>query len=148
MCHSLSVRVFDGGVDTVEPDTRNKKGLEVPLPRAPHVGVTGGRFPQAGRKRISRTGAQRFVSQMRHVTGLPDVSQLVRPSVFPRGLIARSFAMRWTVPVPMPSDLATFKIPTPFASCFRTFRSVVLSIFGRPSFTPWATARLRPALMR
>ena len=27
-------------------------------------------------------------------------------------------------------------------------RSVVLSIFGRPSFTPWATARLRPALMR
>ena len=47
-----------------------------------------------------------------------------------------SFAMRWTVPVPIPSDLATFKIPTPFASCFRTFRSVVLSIFGRPSFTP------------
>ena len=31
-------------------------------------------------------------------------------------------------------------------SCFRTLRSVVLSIFGRPSFTPWATARLRPAL--
>src|SRR5262249_16237396 len=28
-----------------------------------------------------------------------------------------SFAMRCTVPVPMPSDLATFKIPTPFASC-------------------------------
>ena len=25
---------------------------------------------------------------------------------------------------------------------------VVLSIFGRPSFTPWATARLRPALIR
>ena len=23
-----------------------------------------------------------------------------------------SFAMRWTVPVPIPSDLATFKIPT------------------------------------
>jgi hypothetical protein len=40
------------------------------------------------------------------------------------------------------SDLATFKIPMPFASCFRTLRSVVLSIFGRPSFTPWATARL------
>ena len=59
-----------------------------------------------------------------------------------------SFAMRWTVPVPIPSDLATFKIPMPFASCFRTLRSVVLSIFGRPSFTPWATARLRPALMR
>jgi hypothetical protein len=115
-----------GGVD--------KKGLEVPLPRAPHVGVTGGRFPQAGRKRISRTGAQRFVSQMRHVTGLPDVSQLVRPSVFPRGLIARSFAMRWTVPVPMPSDLATFKIPTPFASCFRTsVRSCCLSSGGRAS---------------
>jgi len=35
----------------------------------------------------------------------------------------------------MPSDLATFKIPTPFASCLRTFRSVAPSIFGRPSFT-------------
>jgi hypothetical protein len=42
----------------------------------------------------------------------------------------------------MPSDLATFKIPTPFASCCRTFRSVAVSIFGRPSFTPCATARL------
>jgi hypothetical protein len=41
--------------------------------------------------------------------------------------------MRCTVPVPIPNDLATFKIPTPFASCFRTFRSVALSIFGRPS---------------
>jgi hypothetical protein len=51
-----------------------------------------------------------------------------------------SFAIRWTVPVPMPSYLATFKIPMPFASCFRTLRSVVLSIFGRPSFKPWATA--------
>src|SRR5262245_11008243 len=30
--------------------------------------------------------------------------------------------MRWTVPVPMPSDFATFKIPTPFASCFRSMR--------------------------
>src|SRR5262245_24646488 len=29
----------------------------------------------------------------------------------PRGLIARSFEMRWTVPVPMPSGLATVKIP-------------------------------------
>jgi hypothetical protein len=44
-----------------------------------------------------------------------------------------SCAMRWTVPVPIPSDLATFKIPMPFASSFRTLRSVVLSIFGRPS---------------
>src|SRR5215472_14608701 len=64
----------------------------------------------------------------------------------PRGLIARSFEMRCTVPGP--SDLATFKIPTPFVSCFRTFRSVALSIFGWPSFTLWATARLRPALTR
>src|SRR5215813_9506510 len=55
--------------------------------------------------------------------------------------------MRCTVPVPSPNDLATFKIPTPFASCFRTFRSVALSIFGRPSFTSWATARLRPAFI-
>src|SRR5215510_14991506 len=53
-----------------------------------------------------------------------------------------SLEMRCTVPVPIPSDSATFKIPTPFASCFRTFRSVALSIFGRPSFTPWARARL------
>ena len=58
-----------------------------------------------------------------------------------------SFAMRWTVPFPMPSDLAAFKIPMPFAGVC-TFRSVALSIFGRPSFTPWATARLRPALTR
>jgi putative SOS response-associated peptidase YedK len=43
--------------------------------------------------------------------------------------------MRWTVPVPSPSDLATFKMPTPFASCFRTWRSVAPSIFGCPSFT-------------
>jgi hypothetical protein len=42
--------------------------------------------------------------------------------------------------VPIASDLATFKIPTPFAPCCRTFRSVALSIFGRPSFTPWTTA--------
>ena len=34
-----------------------------------------------------------------------------------------SFAIRWTVPVPIPSDFATFKIPMPFASCFRTLRS-------------------------
>src|SRR5215831_11969376 len=53
-----------------------------------------------------------------------------------------SFEMRCTVPVPSPSDLATFKIPTPFASCFRTFRSVALSIFGRPSFAPCATGAL------
>src|SRR6516225_9893565 len=51
----------------------------------------------------------------------------------PRGLIARSFAMRCTVPVPIPSDLATLKIQTPYASCFRTLRSVALSICGRPS---------------
>ncbi len=51
-----------------------------------------------------------------------------------------SFEMRRTVPIPIPSDLATFKIPTPFASCFRTFRAVAISVFGRPSFTPWATA--------
>jgi hypothetical protein len=44
-------------------------------------------------------------------------------------------SMRWTALVPMRSDLATFSIPTPFASCCRTFRSVALSMFGRPSFT-------------
>jgi hypothetical protein len=51
-----------------------------------------------------------------------------------------SFEICCTVPVPIPSDLATFKIPTPFASCLRTFRSVAISLFGRPSFTPWVTA--------
>ena len=51
-----------------------------------------------------------------------------------------SLEMRCTVPVPSPSDLATFRIH--FAICFRTLRSVALSIFGRPSFTPLATARL------
>ena len=40
-----------------------------------------------------------------------------------------SFAMRWTVPVPMLRDLATLRIPTPFAICFRTLRLVYL----RPS---------------
>jgi len=47
-----------------------------------------------------------------------------------------SFAMRWTVPVPMSSDLATFKIPIPFASCFRTLRSVVLLAAACPSRVP------------
>src|SRR6201990_2401486 len=56
--------------------------------------------------------------------------------------------MRCTVPVPRPRSLAFFKIPVPFASCLRTFRSVALSIFGRPSLAPWATARLSPALTR
>jgi len=42
--------------------------------------------------------------------------------------------MRWTVLVPMPSDFATFKIPTPLVSCFRTFRSVALSIANRTRF--------------
>jgi hypothetical protein len=36
----------------------------------------------------------------------------------PRGLIARSFEMRCTVPVPMPSDLATYKIPIPSQAAF------------------------------
>src|SRR5262249_33755850 len=31
----------------------------------------------------------------------------------------------------------------PLASCLRTLRSVAPPIFGRPSFTPWATARRR-----
>src|SRR5262245_56750570 len=33
----------------------------------------------------------------------------------------RAAGVRCTVPVPIPSDLATFKIPMHFASCFRTF---------------------------
>jgi len=41
--------------------------------------------------------------------------------------------MRCTVPVPMPSDFATFKIPTPFASCFlgqKGDRSVAEALFA------------------
>jgi hypothetical protein len=48
----------------------------------------------------------------------------------------------------MPSDLATFKIPTPFASCFRTFRSAALSIFGRASFTGQPHWGLTPRTIR
>ena len=59
----------------------------------------------------------------------------VSPRLLSSSLYLSSFAIRWTVPVPMPSDLATFKIPRPFASCCRTFRSVALSIFGQQSFT-------------
>ena len=41
-------------------------------------------------------------------------------------------------PVPMRSDLATLKIPTAFASCFRTLRSVALSTPAeRPAFIRW-----------
>ena len=47
----------------------------------------------------------------------------VSPTPLSSPFYLSSFAMRWTVPVPMPSGLATFKMPTPFASCFRTFRS-------------------------
>src|SRR5262249_45391132 len=53
----------------------------------------------------------------------------------PRGLIARSYAMRCTVPVPIPRDVATFKIPTPFASWFRTFRSVAHGRVSRPALS-------------
>src|SRR5262249_34614190 len=43
--------------------------------------------------------------------------------------------------VPMRSDLATFKIPTAFASCFRTFRSVALSTPAeRPAFIRWESS--------
>src|SRR5262245_52989430 len=64
-----------------------------------------------------------------------------------RGFQPSSFEMRWTVPVPIPSDLATFNIPTPFASCFRTLRSVALSIFGRPN-DPGRSATRQPAHFR
>src|SRR5262245_43706663 len=44
-------------------------------------------------------------------------------------------------PVPMRSDLATFKIPTAFASCFRTLRSVALSTPAeRPAFIRWESS--------
>ena len=52
----------------------------------------------------------------------------VSPHALSSSFHLSSFAMRCTVPVPMPSDLTTFKIPMPFASCFRTLRSVTLSI--------------------
>src|SRR5262249_20723004 len=48
-----------------------------------------------------------------------------------RFLQPTSFEMRWTVPVPIPSDFATLKIPTPFASCFRiVLNSAQMSVFG------------------
>jgi hypothetical protein len=50
----------------------------------------------------------------------------VSPTTLSSSFHLSSFAMRWTVPVPMPKDLATLKIPTPFASCFRTLRLVAL----------------------
>jgi hypothetical protein len=57
-----------------------------------------------------------------------------------------SFEMRRTVPVPMPSDLAIFKIPIPFASSLRTLRSVVLSTFGHGSHetehVQWSRTRM------
>ena len=55
--------------------------------------------------------------------GASELRTLLRPSQAQCSL----FEMRWTVPVPIPSNLAAFKIPTPLASCFRTFRSVALS---------------------
>src|SRR5262249_30294039 len=42
---------------------------------------------------------------------------------------SKFLVMRLTVPVPIPSALTTFKIPTSFASCFRTLRC--LSLAGR-----------------
>src|SRR6516225_3960104 len=64
--------------------------------------------------------------------------------------------MRWTVPVPIPSDLATFKMPTPFASCFRTFRSGMVTCCARvasgqataaPPKTVMNSRRLRSSIL-
>src|SRR5262249_31586580 len=53
--------------------------------------------------------------------------------------------MRWTVPVPMPSDLATFKIPKPFASCLSREPPARFNPprAGLPQTSPWLTPRGR-----
>jgi hypothetical protein len=47
-----------------------------------------------------------------------------------------SSLIRWTVPVPSPSILATLSMPTPFSSCFLALRSRAMSTLGRPSRVP------------
>jgi hypothetical protein len=49
---------------------------------------------------------------------------------------AISCLIRWTVPVPSPSILATLSMPTPFSSCFLALRSRAMSTLGRPSRVP------------
>jgi len=104
------------------PNTEN-----LPVKRRYLTGREVERLMNCARKhgRYGHRDATMILVAYRH--GLRAGAHTIQPS---------SFEIRCTVPVPMPSDLATFKIPTPFASCFRTFRSVALSIFGRPSFTP------------
>jgi hypothetical protein len=80
---------------------------KVPLQGAPHRGAL---LADARTRRLALGKSQHHASTVFYIS---------------------SFATRWTVPVPMASDLATFKIHTPFASCCRTFRSVALSVFGR-----------------
>jgi hypothetical protein len=82
----------------------SKRG--VPHPLGPASRPSSGR-EQIAQKSIANTTA--------HATFRAD-ARLVS-SAF---LQPNSFEMRCTVPVPIPRDLATFKIPTCFASCFRT----------------------------
>jgi hypothetical protein len=56
--------------------------------------------------------------------------------------------MRCTVPVPMPSDLATFKIPKPFASSLRTFRFGHASYLRAAELYPLCYSAFEPAFMR
>src|SRR5262249_27868530 len=104
--------------------------------------IFGQVFGRGGMTKFSKWKVPLPGGQARRKKQLVSCVQLVIAPP-PRGLIARSFEMRCTVPVPIPSDLATFKIPTPFSSCLRTFRSVALSIFGRPSFRPGREGRAR-----
>ena len=75
----------------------------------------------------------------------------VRPFVSLRSnaaQIAIAIFIPVTVPLPTPSALATFFIPSPLVSRARMTASTLAHILGRPRRTPWTSARSRPAFTR
>jgi hypothetical protein len=71
----------------------------------------------------------------------------VSPTPLSSSFHLSSFAMRWSVPVPMPRALATLKIPTPFASCFLAFgravylRPAELHALGDSALEAWCRSK-------
>ena len=99
------------------------------------VGATGDintLFGAAGNDHLEVTGSSNTLDGGTGNDSLYVVSGSDNNLIAGAAVHLSSFAMRWTVPVPMPRDLATFKIPMPFASCVRTLRSVVLSTISQP----------------
>src|SRR5262245_34065461 len=96
-----------------------------PKNRLPHFPARASSLPEIVSDQVSGDGAWMNVRFSRALpTGGPRAPRQDRwQCSFHPG----SFAMRCTVPVPIPSDLTTLKIPTPFASCLRTLRSVALT---------------------